>query len=84
MPASGKRETAQMVKALQGQGWKVTQNPRTQGWKAVSPHTGTPCFFHSTPSEWRSVLNTRKLLERHGARFGPPGHPEKYERNSTR
>lgn len=84
MPSSGKRETAGMVKALEAQGWTVTRNPRTNAYKAVSPITGTPCFFHSTPSEWRSVQNTRKHLERHGARFGAPGHPEKFEKSERK
>jgi hypothetical protein len=71
-----RREIQLMVQALEAQGWTVVFRPGCSGYRATAPGT-PPIFFHSTPSDRRGVKNCRKLLERHGAKFGPPGQPHR-------
>jgi hypothetical protein len=59
------RERRELIEALERQGWTVEQ--RGKGYKATPPGGGRPVFFHATTGGYRSTLNLRALLRRHGA-----------------
>lgn len=59
------REIDSLVKELRKQGWTCTKTKRSH-WRLASP-TGGLTFCPSTPSDHRSIANTRADVRRLGA-----------------
>ncbi|WP_143062021.1 hypothetical protein [Faunimonas pinastri] len=64
-----KSEMQDLIREYGGKGWLVSR--ASKHWKLVPPGGGKPVFASCTPSDHRSVLNTRSLLRRMNAQPTP-------------
>lgn len=66
---SQKKEMTSIIRQLEQQGWTVTKARRNGHWQAKSPDGKGMAYFPSTPSDWRSVANTKARLRLLGAKI---------------
>jgi hypothetical protein len=64
---SQKKEVTEIIRQLESQGWTVTKGKRSGHWKAMAPGGNGIAYFPGTPSDWRSVANTKSRLRQLGA-----------------
>lgn len=64
---SQKKDIMNIIRQLEDQGWTVTKSRRNGHWQAKSPDGQGMAYFPATPSDWRSVANTRARLRMLGA-----------------
>lgn len=63
---SPNKEVTDLVKELRRQGWEVEK--RKSNHIKATPPSGKGCvFFPCTPSDWRSLKNTKAKLKEMGA-----------------
>jgi len=60
------KEIKDLVRELQRQGWTVEQR-KSNHFKATPPNGKGCVFFPATPSDWRSIKNTKAKLKEFGA-----------------
>jgi hypothetical protein len=65
--ARAKKDVQEIIDQLEAQGWAVTSGKRNPHWKCVAPNGRGVVFMASTPSDYRSLLNTKAHLRRLGA-----------------
>lgn len=61
---AGASETNKLIRKIRKAGWTVCKTKKAH-WKVTSP-SGESVVLPSTPSEYRSMRNTRALLRRAG------------------
>lgn len=61
----GHSQIEKLLKSLERQGCRVRRAKRTET-ALVFPPQGPPISIHMTPSDWRTVMNTRALVLRAG------------------
>jgi hypothetical protein len=61
------KEIRDIIRQLEAQGWTVTKGKRSGHWKAMAPGGKGIVYFPGTPSDWRSVANTKSRLRQLGA-----------------
>lgn len=66
---SAKQEIQKIISQLRAQGWIVTLGKRSGHWKCVAPGGTGIVFMPSTPSDTRSLKNTKGRLRRLGAQL---------------
>lgn len=65
MSEIGKRRPQDLVKAAEGQGWRV--KPTRNGWMLYPPdRTRSPVLIHRSPSDHRWWANAVSLLRKSG------------------
>lgn len=61
------KEIRDIIRQLEAQGWTVSLAKRSGHWKAMAPDGKGIAYFPKTPSDWRSVANTKSRLRKLGA-----------------
>jgi hypothetical protein len=61
---SQKKETANLIRKLREQGWRVEET--RHGYMAYSPDRVTKVLLHKTPSDHRALKNALSELKRGG------------------
>lgn len=64
---SQKKDTKDIIRQLEAQGWTVKLTRRNSHWKAMAPDGKGMVFFPGTPGGARSLANTKAELRKIGA-----------------
>ena len=67
--AKRKKDIQEIIRQLEAQGWVVTASRGSGHWRCEAPGGRGIVFMSATPSDYRSLRNTKGHLRRLGAKL---------------